>query len=110
MRKHKNNTGAFKAQRLRVLARDAYTCYYCGLPGATHVDHLIPMVDGGGDEMENLVASCAHCNQSKGRKSEAVFLATRSAPLVLSGHLSLNTTSSSPTGPFEGQMKPSWSQ
>ena len=106
--RHKNNTGAFKAQRLRVLARDQYVCQYCGSPGATHCDHVISKVNGGGDEMENLVAACARCNQLKGSKSVGVFLGRLSAPLVSSDLLSPVTTSPSLVGPFEGQSRPSW--
>ena len=35
------STGHWKKQRLRVLARDGWTCTYCGEP-ATEVDHVIP--------------------------------------------------------------------
>ncbi|CAB4222043.1 HNHc domain containing protein [uncultured Caudovirales phage] len=106
--RHKNNTAQFKRQRLRVLARDQYTCQYCGTVGATHCDHVIPKVDGGSDEMDNLVASCARCNQLKGSKSVGVFLGRRSAPLVFSDHLSPTTVSVSLPGPFEGQSGPLW--
>ena len=81
MRMHKNNTAQFKAQRIRVLRRDAHTCYYCGDDNATHVDHVIAKANGGGDEMDNLVAACARCNQLKGTKSQGAFLAIHSAPL-----------------------------
>lgn len=106
--RHKNNTGAFKAQRLRVLARDQYVCQYCGNPGATHCDHVVAKVDGGGDEMSNLVAACARCNQLKGSKSVGVFLGRLSAPLVSSDPLHTKTVSSGLAGPFEGQPGPSW--
>ena len=41
------STGHWKKQRLRVLARDGYTCTYCG-EVATEVDHVIPRKVGGG--------------------------------------------------------------
>ena len=106
--RHKNNTSEFKRQRLRVLARDQYVCQYCGTPGATHCDHVVAKVDGGGDEMENLVAACARCNQLKGRKSVGVFLSARSAPLVFPDLIHTKTVSSGLAGPFEGQPGPSW--
>lgn len=31
----------------RVLKRDGYVCYYCQLPGADTVDHIIAISDGG---------------------------------------------------------------
>jgi len=59
------STGHWKKQRLRVLARDGYTCAYCG-EVATEVDHVIPRKEDGGHEMDNLVASCRACNIRKG--------------------------------------------
>jgi len=36
----------YKANRIRVLKRDDYTCYYCG-GLANSVDHLVPLAKGG---------------------------------------------------------------
>ena len=107
MRMHKNNTAQFKAQRLRVLRRDANTCYYCGSDNATHVDHIIPKAKGGGDEMHNLVAACATCNQSKGVKSQGAFLASRSAPPVFSSRISLMQSEPMLDSPFKTRPSPS---
>lgn len=55
--------------RRGVLARDCYTCQYCGTqPGKAQltVDHVIPRSQGGGKSWENLVAACAPCNRRKG--------------------------------------------
>ena len=56
-----------KITRKAVLARDAWTCQYCGTrkPGLT-VDHIIPRSRGGKSVWENIVASCASCNRRKG--------------------------------------------
>ncbi len=56
-----------KITRKAVLARDAYTCQYCGheAHGLT-VDHVIPRSRGGKSVWENIVASCAPCNRKKG--------------------------------------------
>jgi 5-methylcytosine-specific restriction endonuclease McrA len=106
--RHKNNTSEFKRQRLKVLARDQRVCQYCGAEDANHVDHVIAKVDGGGDEMSNLLTSCAPCNLKKGRKSLALFLGSTPAPTVSPDLLSPVTVSSSLPGPFEGQPRPSW--
>jgi 5-methylcytosine-specific restriction endonuclease McrA len=55
--------------RKAVLARDAWTCQYCGSrkPGLT-VDHVIPRSRGGESIWENIVASCASCNRRKGNR------------------------------------------
>lgn len=56
-----------KITRKAVLARDFWTCQYCGTrkPGLT-VDHVIPRSRGGKSVWENIVASCATCNRRKG--------------------------------------------
>ena len=55
--------------RKAVLARDGWTCQYCGSerPGLT-VDHVIPRSRGGDSVWENIVASCASCNRRKGNR------------------------------------------
>lgn len=58
-----------KITRKAVLARDSWTCQYCGSckPGLT-VDHVIPRSRGGRSEWNNIVASCAPCNRRKGNR------------------------------------------
>ena len=58
-----------KITRKAVLARDSWTCQYCGCtkPGLT-VDHVIPRSRGGDSDWGNIVASCAPCNRKKGNK------------------------------------------
>lgn len=53
--------------RKAVLARDLWTCQYCGSrkPQLT-VDHVIPRSRGGESIWENIVTSCAACNRRKG--------------------------------------------
>jgi 5-methylcytosine-specific restriction endonuclease McrA len=56
-----------KITRKAVLARDAWTCQYCGRQGTgLTVDHVIPRSRGGQSVWENIVASCAPCNRKKG--------------------------------------------
>ena len=59
-----------KITRKAVLARDSWTCQYCGSErlGLT-VDHVIPRSRGGESVWENIVASCAPCNRKKGNKT-----------------------------------------
>lgn len=58
--------------RFQVLQRDGFRCAYCGKSqqdGATlHVDHVVPVIDGGESEEGNLVAACDECNLGKGRE------------------------------------------
>lgn len=54
--------------RFEVLQRDGFACRYCGArpPGVVlHVDHIHPKSKGGKDELDNLMAACATCNQGK---------------------------------------------
>lgn len=48
-----------------ILHRDLDICSYC-YDDATHVDHVIPISKGGGNNPANLLAACACCNQTKG--------------------------------------------
>jgi len=50
--------------RAEVLKRDKRRCFYCGSK-ATHVDHIVPVKQGGSYDVDNLVAACANCNLSK---------------------------------------------
>ena len=57
-----------KSIRFEVFKRDSFTCQYCGAkaPDAIlEVDHIIPVKDGGSDEIMNLVTSCRDCNRGK---------------------------------------------
>jgi hypothetical protein len=65
-------TGLSPYTRWTILERDGFRCRYCGR-GAPDVelaiDHVVSVVDGGGDEESNLVAACVECNGGKGRRS-----------------------------------------
>jgi 5-methylcytosine-specific restriction endonuclease McrA len=55
--------------RRGVLARDGYTCQYCGAqPGKREltIDHVVPRSKGGTKTWENLVTACGPCNRRKG--------------------------------------------
>lgn len=72
--------GGHRAQQTRrvpaltnqgLFARDRYLCLYCGrLFAAASLtrDHVVPKSRGGGDEWENVVASCKRCNHRKGNR------------------------------------------
>ncbi len=62
----------------KLKARDGLICRYCGCPvdfaarrgpkSGTY-DHVVPVVQGGGDGIENLVVSCQGCNLKKGGRT-----------------------------------------
>lgn len=56
--------------RFEVFKRDGFICRYCGKtpPEITlEVDHLIPVSEGGRDDLNNLLTSCFSCNRGKGK-------------------------------------------
>lgn len=57
-----------KKTRFEVFKRDGFKCMYCGAhpPGALlEVDHINPVANGGGNDMDNLITSCEACNRGK---------------------------------------------
>jgi 5-methylcytosine-specific restriction endonuclease McrA len=58
--------------RRTVLARDQYSCQYCGAQptkGQLTLDHVLPRSRGGDNTWENVVTACIPCNQRKGGKT-----------------------------------------
>lgn len=62
--------------RFTVLKRDRYKCVLCGESPPTHitcnlhVDHIVALAQGGGNEITNLRTLCDSCNLGKGARSE----------------------------------------
>lgn len=77
-----------KKIRFEVFKRDAFTCQYCGAhppDSILHVDHIVPVALGGGNEVENLITACAPCNLGKGATSLEVVpqsLAAKAAEIA----------------------------
>ncbi len=66
-----SRTPLSKMLRFEVFKRDGFTCQYCGAtpPGVLlHVDHILAVAAGGGNEMDNLVTACEPCNLGKGAR------------------------------------------
>ena len=97
-------TRDYKAFRLKVLARDQWSCFYCSAPAAT-VDHIIP-ISKAPDlvvNFENAVACCQSCNSSKGSRNQANFLGRVPTPPAFPSNISPITTSTVLAGPCTGQ-------
>jgi hypothetical protein len=61
-----------KRLRFAVFARDGFTCRYCGRQSdqvTLHVDHVIPVCQGGTNDEANLVTACVDCNLGKSGNS-----------------------------------------
>lgn len=65
----KRPTPRLKMSRRSVLARDDYTCQYCGSKSNLTIDHVFPRYRGGETTWENLVCCCLKCNNKKGDKT-----------------------------------------
>lgn len=59
-----------RLSRHSILARDNYTCQYCGARSRDlTIDHVIPRWAGGPHTWDNTVACCRRCNLKKGDKT-----------------------------------------
>lgn len=56
--------------RKTIFERDAYRCVRCGDWHSLEIDHIVPLIEGGGDELENLQTLCRMCNSKKGGRLE----------------------------------------
>ena len=61
-----------KKLRFEIFKRDEFTCQYCGShpPKAIlEVDHIVPVIKNGTNDIDNLVTSCFDCNRGKSANS-----------------------------------------
>lgn len=79
--KHKRNKRNLTRQKSRsatrvaaVKERDGNSCFYCKTEEDLTIDHIVPIADGGGAEIDNLRLVCRLCNNRKGRLSHKDFL------------------------------------
>ena len=57
-----------KSIRHEVFKRDDYKCVECGASNKEtrlHIDHIVPVAQGGSDELDNLQTLCEDCNLAK---------------------------------------------
>lgn len=69
IRRKRRETGK---QRFKIFVRDHFRCQYCTKrfsPDKLTLDHIIPKSQDGGDDPENLCASCIPCNQRKANRT-----------------------------------------
>lgn len=60
-----------KKLRFDVFKRDQFTCQYCGQTPPVvvlEVDHITPVVEGGSNDILNLLTACFDCNRGKGKE------------------------------------------
>ena len=64
-------TQSWKRLRKTVLERDGYECQIRGYRckgQATEVDHIVPHIAGGDEQLTNLRAACKPCNSAAGAR------------------------------------------
>ena len=71
------------AQATRVLleVRAGHRCEYCHLPmrgqvATFPIDHIIPRIEDGTTDLENLAVACGHCNERKWTHTHSLDPAT----------------------------------
>lgn len=79
----KQPSGSVPRRRLRIFNKSEGKCHYCAAPldlnGKWHIEHKMPRALMGGNEDENLVASCVPCNAKKRDKTDLEFIAEQKA-------------------------------
>lgn len=68
---NKARTPFTKSIRHEVFKRDNYKCVECGATKENtvlHIDHIIPVSQGGTDELDNLQTLCETCNLAKSNR------------------------------------------
>ena len=67
-----------KGLKQQLMRQQDNTCVYCGYRRAASsldIDHIIPVVRGGGNQIDNLQVICRPCNQRKGLQTDQEFRA-----------------------------------
>ena len=93
----------YKEVRLKKLAQDGWTCFYCGYEGKDMtIDHIIPVSKAPelAISIDNMVSCCKPCNSSKGNRSQGVFLERKRTPPVFPGRLSPTQSKLHEDSPF----------
>lgn len=63
-----------KSRRRRLLSQGGGACFFCGVPNAQTLDHLIPKAKGGTEHDQNILPACSRCNNSKSAQDAVVWL------------------------------------
>lgn len=77
-RNHRLGGQGYRRELPLLLMRQQWLCALCGDPideitADVHVDHILPVSKGGGNEVENLQATHGPCNTRKGNRTTTAF-------------------------------------
>lgn len=64
-------------QWIALCERHSFRCVYCGEERSLTEDHVLPLIRGGNDDIENIAPSCGPCNSSKGTKTAEEYITWR---------------------------------
>jgi hypothetical protein len=53
---------------ITLIERDGYSCRICGSENDITIDHIVPVIKGGKNYLDNLQLLCRSCNSRKGVK------------------------------------------
>lgn len=70
MRRHRH-LDPLALDYLRIINEEP--CSYCGAP-CQHIDHIVPLANGGDNSWDNLTPACATCNKRKHSRSVLTFM------------------------------------
>lgn len=65
-----------KGLKQELMKRQDNTCVYCGhrrIARNFEIDHMIPVIQGGSNDIRNLQVICSFCNRSKGIQTDREF-------------------------------------
>lgn len=65
---YRRSSGFTNSLKSRCKKRDGYVCKKCGSPEYLEVDHIIEVIDGGENTLENLQTLCKDCHLKKTKK------------------------------------------
>lgn len=57
-----------------ILQKYNFSCVKCGSAERLQIDHIVPVIKGGKDEMDNLQILCQPCNVRKGTRENDQFM------------------------------------
>jgi 5-methylcytosine-specific restriction endonuclease McrA len=81
IQKQRNWVSSRRKRLLVELAeRDGPGCTWCGDTERLQIDHVVPVSDGGGNELANLRLACGDCNASRGTAATPRFFSQAPAP------------------------------
>ena len=71
--------GAEYQRNRKIILEGNPDCALCGGAGADTADHILPLMAGGDDSLDNLQPAHARCNYRRGQRDQARATAVRRA-------------------------------